>query len=389
MNETRRNNALYDDQNAIQMKTIDEIKKEAQVSFQLTKDRLRVQKDAKKFGQLRPICSDIIQEVREYEEKRISELRARKDRAIASRTQAWSPGPNLHGPSVTTTDSESHKSNHNHRLFRVIRRHDLLPTKSVAAFTIHSLPTNTEEDSSRKSGMLQRAKVGSVADFSQLTGLSSRINSVDHNQRSSPEEELVVDDMDNENKSTGSTVISESDSIVIRAQAASFMWQNQFAGGGNSGGVEDIDHRRKAMGIQRANSSVNVRQSLLRSNSNLGSVMNGRIFRPQSFDEGDEHFDDREDDFNDDDHRPMLQRQHTGLKGSHRNSLFGSKSIDLDEKIAKANKAREMLQHEREERLLKKIQDKEESAHQRQVHQALNEKQKVWTSLIAFTLRMK
>lgn len=325
LGNAKQRQAFYGDQDPIRMKTIDEIKKEAMISFQLTKDRLKIQNEAKKYGQLRPICADVIQEVKEHEEQRIAELRRRKLGAVEHKQATWSQGPNLqlgaHTKSTTTADSDSE---HNQKLFRVTRRHDLLPTKMAAPFTIHSIPAQPFFN-----------------DDNALPTESERLTTAESFDKRRPASASALTRSD----------LSDTDSVILRAEATS-SWDNEQ-------GQRPYSARCSFMRTATSDSNDPTRRVFSRptmSRMNTGiTLRSGSIF----------------------------QAAGTGTSG------FVPRVVDQDEKIMKALKAKEELLQAKEEKILKRIQDKEESAHNRHVQQLVQERMKGWISLIVLLTRMK
>jgi hypothetical protein len=333
LGNAKQRQSFYADQEPIEMKTIDQIKKDAMISFQLTKDRIKIQNEAKKYGQLRPICADLIQEVKEQEEQRLAELRRRKlCKFEAHKKATWAPAPNLNTGShtkstATATDSESE---HSQKLFRVVRRHDLLPTKMAAPFTIHSMPA-TEQFSLKEEDEMVRTR--SSAKIVTTTETSVRRPS-----------------------SASAAQRSDTDSVVMRAEATSSWDSQQQTTRPFSASIQRTTTFNSSHDILRRTST---RPRMTRFNSGITVTNSGsQILFPQSY-------------------------QTTGTSG------FVAKVIDQDEKILKVLKAKEEFLHAKEERILKKIHDKEESAHNRQIQQYVQERTRSWMSLVALLHRLK
>ncbi len=334
LGNAKQRQSFYADQEPIQMKTIDQIKKDAMVSFQLTKDRLKIQHEAEKYGQLRPICVEIIQEVKEQEEKRLAERRRRKLGIAESNKASWSPAPNLesgtHTKSTVTVDAESE---HSQKLFRVIRRHDLLPTKMTAQFSIQNMPTsigiNEEEGNIEPNELCDREIHG----------------------------RMILDGDLRRPSSASAAIRSDSDSIIFRAEATS-SWDNEVAPRPYS--ARASLHKTASFDSGDLSRKGLVRPPLTKHSTPLIPTRSGsQILVPQQ------------------------SNPTAGTSG------FMAKVIEQDEKIAKALRVKEELLHAKEERILKRIQDKEESAHNRHIQQLVQERMKAWASLVGLLSRMK
>lgn len=68
---------FFSETEPIKVKTIDEIIKDAKSSFHLARDKQKVEEETKKYGVLRPVCTNLLAEIKE-EEKREKEERKRK-----------------------------------------------------------------------------------------------------------------------------------------------------------------------------------------------------------------------------------------------------------------------------------------------------------------------
>ena len=342
---------FYGEVEPIKIREIDDIVKEAKQSFILTKDRMKIQRASKKFGELRPICGPLIQEIKDIEAKRRADALQKKNRKGLTESiqekATWSPAPDFpigytppaygHGmkDSLQQNSKTSDESSDPNRLFRVIRRHDLLPTKNITPFAM----------------MHQAAE-----EQSALRLAAANTNNAEEN-----------DENNIDGGSIGSNVIVEERTLVRPSSAQAQPIRRMYSTDSTAFGM-----RPASAGLSRMNSV---------------SRMNSQDFYDLEGTEEDYDFQDALCVFDAAGRTKSGSITSTGVL--RRSSSFMPSIIEQDDRISKALKIKEELQQAKEEKLRKRIQDREESAQLRLMQKQIQDRQRSWISIVLLMQRMK